>query len=124
MADTETYTVTKFAGPKVAGVAAKAGDELQLTELQARSELLAGAIVKGSKADAKKDGKDAADPFAGSDKLADLQARARGLDKAPEPQAEAADAKSVGKAQSEGGAKAAGAPAAGGQGAAGAGTGA
>lgn len=123
MADIETYTVTKLAGPKVAGIAAKAGDELQLTEAQARAELLAGAIVKGGKADAKaKDGKDATDPFAGSDKLADIQARARGLDKAPEPPAEAAETKPAGKAQSEGGSKGTGTPPAGGSGSADAGS--
>ena len=121
MADTETYTVTKRAGPRVAGRAAKPGDELQLTEAQARSEVLAGALVKGGKADADpkaKDGKGAADPFAGSEKLADIQARARGLDKAPAAAAEqtSAETKPSGKAQDDGSSKPPTAPA--GQGAA------
>jgi hypothetical protein len=117
MPDTETYTVTKRAGPRVAGRPAKAGDELQLTELQARSEVLSGALVKGSKADAKaKDGKDA---FAGSEELRHIQARARGLDKAPEPAAEQTETKASGKATSDGASKPSPAPAAGGQGSAG-----
>lgn len=80
MSDRETYTVTKLAGPKVAGIAAKAGEELQLTSTQAAAELLAGSIVKGGK---DSDGARAAEPFKGSSKLADIQARARGMEAAP-----------------------------------------
>lgn len=106
MADTKTYTVTKRAGTRVAGRQVQVGQELQLTEEQARAELLAGAIVEGGKDDQAgkaKGGKDAADPFAGSEKLDDIRARARGLEKAPEPAA--ADAKSGAKTTSNAAAK-------------------
>lgn len=99
MTELKTYTVTKLAGPKVAGQAAKAGDELQLTEAQARTELLAGALVEKTK-----DGETAkADPLKGSEKLDDIRARAVGLEKAPKteiekPAAEAAPA-DAGKAR-------------------------
>lgn len=73
------YVVTKYAGAKVAGVPAKAGATVQLTEAAARAELLAGAIVEPSKDDKAK----AADPMEGSDKLKDIRARAVGLDEAP-----------------------------------------
>lgn len=42
---TQRYTVTALAGPKVAGRNVKAGDALDLTDNEARSELLAGVIV-------------------------------------------------------------------------------
>ncbi|MGF3027835.1 hypothetical protein ACQVP2_34210 [Methylobacterium aquaticum] len=74
--DTSEYTVTDQAGPKVAGRVAASGDILTLTEPEARAELLAGAIVpKG--ADSK-----AAPSQAGTKRLADTQARARGADSA------------------------------------------
>lgn len=124
MAGVETYTVTKSAGPRVAGRQVKAGDELQLTEEQALAELLAGAIVKGGKdeqAGKAKGGKDAVDPLLGSEKLPDIQARALGLEKAPEPPA--ADTK-AGKAQGDGAPRSTGSQPASGQGSADAGTGA
>ncbi len=96
MAETKTYTVTKLAGPKVAGRAVSHGQELELTEAQAASELLSGAIVeKAQNGDAKAKDRDpkAADPFAGSNKLKDIQARALGLDKAPAEPAQADEAK-------------------------------
>ena len=92
MTELKTYTVTKLAGPKVAGQAAKAGDEMQLTEAQARTELLAGAIVEGAK---DSEGAKRADPLAGSQKLDDIQARAVGLEKAPKPEAPAGEAASA-----------------------------
>lgn len=45
MVDETDYTVTKLAGPKVAGRTVSPGDKIALTEVQARAELLAGAIV-------------------------------------------------------------------------------
>ena len=42
---TATYYVTVLAGPKVAGKRVAVGDSLVLTEEQARSELLAGALT-------------------------------------------------------------------------------
>ena len=46
----ETYTVTKLAGPYVAGKPVSAGDTIELTENEARYELLTQAIVrKGEK---------------------------------------------------------------------------
>ena len=44
-AQTQTYYVTRLAGPRVAGKRASKGDALSLTERQARAELLAGAIT-------------------------------------------------------------------------------
>lgn len=41
-----TYIVTKLAGPKVNGKRVKEGDEIQLTEDQARSEEILGTIKK------------------------------------------------------------------------------
>lgn len=81
MSETKTYTVTKQAGPRVAGRAVRPGDELELTEAQARGELASLAIVPGSK-----DGdaaKKVEETLTGSKKLGDIQARATGLDKAP-----------------------------------------
>ena len=88
MTELKPYTVTKHAGPKVAGQTAKTGDELQLTEAQARTELLAGAIVAGGKDSdvAKK-----ADPLKAGDKLADIQARALGLEQAPKAETKPAE---------------------------------
>lgn len=102
MASTEPYTVTKYAGPKVAGQPAGAGDVLQLTQAQASAELLAGAIVKGGKGDtAAKD----ADPLKGSEKLDDLRARAVGLDKAPKAETnDTAPEKASGDAKPQAGA--------------------
>lgn len=49
-AKTKTYVVTDRAGPFVAGLRVNPGDELELTENEARTELLEGAIVeKGRK---------------------------------------------------------------------------
>ncbi|EAU40158.1 hypothetical protein FP2506_11397 [Fulvimarina pelagi HTCC2506] len=42
----EVYEVTERAGPKVAGRRVKAGDTLRLTEAEARSDLLTGALIK------------------------------------------------------------------------------
>ena len=53
--DRKEYTVTKLAGPKVAGRVAAEGETLRLTEAEARGELLAGAIVE--------DPRRAGDPF-------------------------------------------------------------
>ncbi|WP_341990364.1 hypothetical protein [Azorhizobium sp. AG788] len=39
-----SFIVTDAAGPKVAGRSARAGETLHLTEFEARTELLAGAI--------------------------------------------------------------------------------
>ena len=84
------YVVTELAGPKVAGMAVERGRSLFLTEAQARSELLAGAIVR------KGDGKKvpaATDILAGSDKLPDIHARAVGKDAAGEPEKPAPEIK-------------------------------
>lgn len=48
-ANTKTYVVTELAGPKVAGRRVTKSMELQLTEEEARSELLEGAIVEKGK---------------------------------------------------------------------------
>ncbi len=73
MTDTKTYVATKLAPPRVAGRRMKPGEELKLTEAEARSELRASHIVK-------KDGKaDPENPFGKpTAKLAEIQARARG----------------------------------------------
>ena len=42
--DKTAYVVTESAGPKVAGRRATPGDELRLTEFEARAELLAGSL--------------------------------------------------------------------------------
>ncbi|QRE74383.1 hypothetical protein [Methylobacterium aquaticum] len=74
--DVRKYTVTDLAGPYVAGRQASPGDEIELTEPQARAELLSGAIAeKGKEAKAEA-------ALAGSRKLPDTQARARGADSA------------------------------------------
>ena len=73
--DTKEYTVTKRAGPKVAGRPVKKGETIDLTTHQAEAELLAGAIVpKG------KDGEEVKDPLAGTKRLAGIHARAKGED--------------------------------------------
>ncbi|WP_020179785.1 hypothetical protein [Methylopila sp. M107] len=41
----QTYTVTKRAGPKVAGQPVSAGQAIELTAAEAANELLAGAIT-------------------------------------------------------------------------------
>lgn len=75
--DTAEYIVTEAAPPRVAGRAAKPGQILALTELQARSELLAGAIVPKA-ADRKDDDPAPTGEFATSDELVQIQARAKG----------------------------------------------
>lgn len=42
--DKTVYVVTESAGPKVAGRRANRGDELLLTEFEARAELIAGSL--------------------------------------------------------------------------------
>lgn len=42
--DKTAYVVTESAGPKVAGRRATPGDELRLTEFEARAELIAGSL--------------------------------------------------------------------------------
>ena len=79
MTDTKDYIVTALAGPKVAGVAAETGHVLTLTEPEARSELLAGAIVL-KKGDGKEPAADAV--FKTTKALADIQARAIGRESA------------------------------------------
>lgn len=74
------YTVTKHAGPKVAGVARSVGEPVTLTEAEASAELLAGAIVPKDKAET--------DPLAGSQRLPNIQARAKGLDRVTDEPAE------------------------------------
>lgn len=72
-ADRKTYLVTERAGPRVADRPVRPGDELQLTEAEARTDELAGVIVaKGRKLAAVY-----AKPSKG---LSAIQARARGLD--------------------------------------------
>lgn len=41
-----TWIVTELAGPKVNGKRVKAGDEIELTEDEARSEEILGTIIK------------------------------------------------------------------------------
>ncbi|MGX5775547.1 hypothetical protein [Methylorubrum zatmanii] len=74
--ETNNYTVTDQAGPKVAGRAVSAGDTLALTEPEARAELLSGAIVPEGKQPP------AEDAVRSPKQLADTQARARGADSA------------------------------------------
>lgn len=99
--ETAEYIVTKAAPPRVAGRPAKPGQILPLTELQARSELLAGAIVP--KADDRKDGDPApSGEFETSDELVQIRARAKGYKgaiataPAEKPSAPAADKVSAG----------------------------
>ncbi|UIY44142.1 hypothetical protein [Methylobacterium radiotolerans] len=69
--------MTEAAPPRVAGRPAKPGQTLALTELQARSELLAGAIVPKA-ADRKDDDPLPSGAFETTDELVQIQARAKG----------------------------------------------
>lgn len=75
--ETAEYIVTEAAPPRVAGRPAKPGHTLALTELQARSELLAGAIVPKTE-DRKDDDPAPSGAFETSDELVQIQARAKG----------------------------------------------
>jgi len=82
--DTKDYTVTKRAGPRVAGRPAKPGETVALTRDEAASELLAGAIVP--------QGKDLPKAFTEtSKKLERIRANARG-EELTEPEDPAAQA--------------------------------
>lgn len=80
---TKRYTVTKRAGPKVAGRTAAAGETLELTAAEAEHELLAGAVTP--------EGQDLPDAFAStSRKLDRIQEAAAGAGlTAPSDQPEA-----------------------------------